>query len=40
MEYYKGDETMQFELLHMSEAELHCLYFRIFDWKEGYGQYE
>ena len=31
---------MQFQLLTMSDAELHRLYFQIFDWKEGYGQYE
>ena len=40
MEYYRGNETMQFRLLTMSDAELRRLYFYIFEWREGYGQYE
>lgn len=40
MEYYRGNEPMQFQLLRMDEAELRRLYFQIFEWKGDYGQYE
>lgn len=40
MEYYRGNETMQFFLLHMTENEIRRLYFEKFIWKEGFGQYE
>jgi len=40
MAHFKGNEVQQFQIMRMSDQEIHQKYIEIFEWRRGYGQFE